>query len=116
MSYATTMLGRNVKHTVRNPVAVFNAVLFPIILLLMFVYVIGGAFDIGGNYIDYATPDLADTFGGPLQRHPVGGELWSSEHGPTGNDALNLLRPGASYGWPDIQGAAALPGRVASVT
>ncbi|GIG89092.1 ABC transporter permease [Plantactinospora endophytica] len=58
MSNATTMLGRNFKHTLRNPVAVFNAVLFPIVLLLMFVYVIGGAFDIAGNYIDYATPGM----------------------------------------------------------
>jgi ABC-2 type transport system permease protein len=58
MSHATTMLGRNFKHTLRNPVAVFNAVLFPIVLLLMFVYVIGGAFDISGNYIDYATPGM----------------------------------------------------------
>jgi ABC-2 type transport system permease protein len=58
MSNSTTMLGRNFKHTIRNPVAVFNAVLFPIVLLLMFVYVIGGAFDIAGNYIDYATPGM----------------------------------------------------------
>jgi ABC-2 type transport system permease protein len=61
MSNATTMLGRNFKHTLRNPVAVFNAVLFPIVLLLMFVYVIGGAFDkvaIGGKYIDYITPGM----------------------------------------------------------
>jgi ABC-2 type transport system permease protein len=58
MSDATTMLGRNFKHTLRNPVAVFNAVLFPIVLMLMFVYVIGGAFDIAGNYIDYATPGM----------------------------------------------------------
>jgi ABC-2 type transport system permease protein len=58
MSNATTMLGRNVKHTVRNPVAVFNGVLFPIVLMLMFVYVIGGAFDIPGNYVDYITPGM----------------------------------------------------------
>ena len=58
MSDATTMLGRNFKHTLRNPVAVFNSVLFPIVLLLMFVYVIGGAFNIGGHYIDYATPGM----------------------------------------------------------
>jgi ABC-2 type transport system permease protein len=61
MSNAPTMLGRNFKHTLRNPVAVFNAVLFPIVLLLMFVYVIGGAFDkveIGGHYIDYITPGM----------------------------------------------------------
>ena len=58
MSNSTTMLGRNFKHTLRNPVAVFNAVLFPIVLLLMFVYVIGGAFDVGVDYIDYATPGM----------------------------------------------------------
>jgi ABC-2 type transport system permease protein len=58
MSNSTTMLRRNFKHTVRNPVAVFNAVLFPIVLLLMFVYVIGGAFAIEGKYIDYATPGM----------------------------------------------------------
>jgi ABC-2 type transport system permease protein len=57
-SNSTTMLGRNYKHTVRNPVAVFNAILFPIVLLLMFVFVIGGAFDISGNYVDYATPGM----------------------------------------------------------
>ena len=55
---STTMLGRNFKHTIRNPTAVFNAILFPIVIMLMFVYVIGGAFDIGGNYIDYATPGM----------------------------------------------------------
>jgi ABC-2 type transport system permease protein len=58
MSNATTMLNRNFKHTLRNPVAVFNGVLFPIVLMLMFVYVIGGAFDIAGNYIDYITPGM----------------------------------------------------------
>ena len=55
---STTMLGRNFKHIIRNPTAVFNAVLFPIVMLLMFVYVIGGAFSVGGDYIDYATPGM----------------------------------------------------------
>ena len=58
MSDSMIMLRRNFKHTVRNPVAVFNAVLFPIVLMLMFVYVIGGAFDVGVKYIDYATPGM----------------------------------------------------------
>ena len=58
MSDSTTMLGRNVKHTTRNPVAVFNAILFPIVIMLMFVYVIGGAFNVGASYIDYATPGM----------------------------------------------------------
>ncbi len=52
------MLRRNFKHTVRNPVTVFNAVLFPIVLMLMFVYVIGGAFNVGVTYIEYATPGM----------------------------------------------------------
>ena len=58
MSNSVTMLGRNYKHTVRNPVAVFNAILFPIVIMLMFVYVIGGAFDVGVDYVDYATPGI----------------------------------------------------------
>jgi ABC-2 type transport system permease protein len=52
------MLRRNFKHTVRNPTDVFNAVLFPVVLMFMFVYVLGGAFNVGVNYIDYATPGM----------------------------------------------------------
>jgi ABC-2 type transport system permease protein len=52
------MLRRNFKHTVRNPTAVFNAILFPVVLMLMFVYVIGHAFNVGVSYIDYATPGM----------------------------------------------------------
>ena len=52
------MLRRNFKHTVRNPTAVFNAVIFPVVLMLMFVYVIGNAFNVGASYIDYATPGM----------------------------------------------------------
>lgn len=59
MSTASTiMLRRNVKHTLRNPTAVFNAVLFPIVIALMFVYVLGGAFSVGVDYIDYVAPGL----------------------------------------------------------
>ena len=58
MSDSMIMLRRNFKHTVRNPVAVFNAVLFPIVLMLMFVYVIGDAFNVGVTYIVYATPGM----------------------------------------------------------
>ena len=37
-----------------------------------------------------------------LARHPVSGRLWVTEHGPQGGDELNLLQPGANYGWPVI--------------
>jgi ABC-2 type transport system permease protein len=52
------MLRRNFKHTVRNPVTLFNAILMPIVMMLMFVYVFGGAFSVGGSYVDYATPGM----------------------------------------------------------
>jgi ABC-2 type transport system permease protein len=52
------MLRRNFKHTLRNPVAVFNAVLLPIVIMLMFVGEIGGAFNVGVKYVDYATPGM----------------------------------------------------------
>ncbi|NLU98933.1 dehydrogenase [Marinomonas sp. UCMA 3892] len=28
--------------------------------------------------------------------------LWSNEHGPRGGDEINLIRPGANYGWPIV--------------
>lgn len=37
-----------------------------------------------------------------LTVHPETGDLWSTEHGPQGGDELNLIRPGANYGWPVI--------------
>ncbi|MBY8848486.1 ABC transporter permease [Saccharothrix longispora] len=52
------MLRRNLKHTLRNPVTLFNAVFLPVIMMLMFVYVFGGAFDVGVDYVDYATPGM----------------------------------------------------------
>lgn len=32
--------------------------------------------------------------------HPQTGELWITEHGPKGGDELNIVKPGANYGWP----------------
>lgn len=57
-SHSTVMLRRNFKHIARNPTSVFNAVLMPIIIMLMFVYMMGDAFNVGVDYIDYATPGL----------------------------------------------------------
>lgn len=57
-SHSTVMFRRNFKHITRNPTSVFNAVLMPIVIMLMFVYMMGDAFDVGVDYIDYATPGL----------------------------------------------------------
>jgi glucose/arabinose dehydrogenase len=42
--------------------------------------------------------------------HPVTGDLWASEHGPSGNDEINVIQSGANYGWPNIQGSATATG------
>jgi ABC-2 type transport system permease protein len=52
------MLRRNFKHILRNPVAIFNGALMPVVIMLMFVYVLGNAFSVGERYIEYATPGL----------------------------------------------------------
>ncbi|TDD20780.1 ABC transporter permease [Kribbella turkmenica] len=57
-SPSMVMLRRNVKHIARNPMTVFNAVLMPVVVMLMFVYVFGDAFSVGVDYVDYATPGL----------------------------------------------------------
>ena len=47
--------------------------------------------------------------------HPGTGELWASEHGPTGNDEINVIRAGANYGWPVIQANQMMAGMLAPV-
>lgn len=37
-----------------------------------------------------------------LMVHPETGEIWATEHGPRGGDELNLVVPGANYGWPVV--------------
>jgi len=34
--------------------------------------------------------------------HPTTGAIWESENGPLGGDEVNILRPGANYGWPIV--------------
>lgn len=63
---ALIMLRRNFKHIARNPVTIFNGALMPVVIMLLFVYVLGGAFNVGEKYIEYATPGmilLAITYG-----------------------------------------------------
>jgi len=42
---------------------------------------------------------LKDPEGGAI--HPETGELWVIDHGPQGGDEVNIIKPGADYGWPN---------------
>jgi glucose/arabinose dehydrogenase len=37
-----------------------------------------------------------------LAVHPASGAIWQSENGPNGGDEINVLKPGANYGWPMV--------------
>ena len=55
---STIMLRRNFKHILRNPFTIVNGALMPVFIMLMFVYVLGNAFNVGEHYVEYATPGL----------------------------------------------------------
>jgi len=62
LTYAATdsaaMVGRSVKHTVRNLESLLMSVILPVVLMLMFVYVFGGAIDPSGDYANYVLPGI----------------------------------------------------------
>ena len=37
-----------------------------------------------------------------LAVNPSTGEMWLNENGPNGGDEINILKPGANYGWPIV--------------
>ncbi|WP_216915369.1 ABC transporter permease [Nocardia noduli] len=54
-----TMLDRNLRHTLRSPDTMIMTIALPVLILLLFVYVFGGAMDVGpGPYIDYVVPGI----------------------------------------------------------
>ena len=45
-----------------------------------------------------------------LAVHPGTGEVWQNENGPNGGDEINVLKPGANYGWPYVSYGRTYPG------
>jgi glucose/arabinose dehydrogenase len=45
-----------------------------------------------------------------LAMHPGTGEMWLNENGPNGGDEINILKPGANYGWPVVSYGRTYPG------
>jgi ABC-2 type transport system permease protein len=55
----TTLLGRSLRHIARSPDTVITTAITPIAMLLLFVYVFGGAIDTGGaKYVNYLLPGI----------------------------------------------------------
>ncbi|MET8428671.1 ABC transporter permease [Nocardia sp. NPDC004860] len=55
---SAAMVGRNLRHTLRSPDTMIMTIAVPVTILLMFVYVFGGAMNVGGSYIDYVVPGI----------------------------------------------------------
>ncbi|KAA9143517.1 ABC transporter permease [Microbacterium lushaniae] len=58
-----TLTGRSLKHVTRSPDTIITTAVMPIAIMLLFVYVLGGAVDTGpdsasGGYIDYVLPGV----------------------------------------------------------
>jgi glucose/arabinose dehydrogenase len=45
-----------------------------------------------------------------LAVHPLTGQMWQNEMGPNGGDKINVLKPGANYGWPIVSLGRSYPG------
>jgi ABC-2 type transport system permease protein len=52
------MISRCVRRSLRDPEAFFTALMLPIVLMLLFVYVFGGDLNTGGAYVNYVVPGL----------------------------------------------------------
>ncbi|RKS06771.1 ABC-2 type transport system permease protein [Nocardiopsis sp. Huas11] len=54
-----TLTGRTMRHVTRSPDTIITTALMPIAMMLMFVYVFGGAIDTGsGSYVNYMLPGI----------------------------------------------------------
>ncbi|NBD24148.1 ABC transporter permease [Paenibacillus sp. T1] len=51
-------IGRSVRLSLRNAEALIMAIMLPVMLMLLFTYVFGGAIDPGGDYVNYVVPGI----------------------------------------------------------
>ena len=62
---SSTMLGRELRHTIRYPMLLIGSMLVPVVFLLLFVYILGGPIAHGlgsaargAPYVDYLVPGI----------------------------------------------------------
>ncbi|MDR0671278.1 MAG: ABC transporter permease [Oscillospiraceae bacterium] len=62
MKHTFTLFGRGMKHILRSPDTIITVAVMPIAVMLMFVYVFGGAvkgsLGVGANYVNYQLPGI----------------------------------------------------------
>ncbi len=58
LSDTQVMVTRSTRRSLRDPEAFFTALMLPIVLMLLFVYIFGGALNTGGKYVNYVVPGL----------------------------------------------------------
>jgi ABC-2 type transport system permease protein len=59
LSNANVMLGRSMRHVTRSVDTIITVTLTPIAMMLLFVYVFGGAIQAGtDDYVDYLLPGI----------------------------------------------------------
>ena len=58
MSNALTMTARSLRLATRSPDALLTALLLPVMLMVVFVYLFGGALRIGTSYVSYVVPGV----------------------------------------------------------
>jgi ABC-2 type transport system permease protein len=59
-SDVAALLGRSLRHIIRSPDTIITTAITPIAMMLLFVYVLGGAIETGGegNYVNYLLPGI----------------------------------------------------------
>jgi ABC-2 type transport system permease protein len=59
LSNTTVLTRRSLRHILRSPDTIITTAVTPIAMMLLFVYVFGGAIQVGGgNYVDYLLPGI----------------------------------------------------------
>lgn len=64
LTASAAFIGRAVRHSVRDVEALLMAVVLPLMLMLVFTYVFGGAISPSGEYLDYVVPGIVLTCAG----------------------------------------------------
>src|SRR6478735_11406432 len=62
---------RSLTHSLRDGEALLMAILLPVMLMLLFTFVFGGALDPSGGYVDYVVPGIILLCAGFGAAHPA---------------------------------------------